>query len=294
MADNYLITGYWGEPHVTAENDRGINAATFGTGRFVLPVGQKLNAEYIGNNTIRLYDGKLVDNGAVAGIPTGEYVDLLIPNAGQGLNRNDLIVFQYSQDASTLIEKGEFVVIHGAETEETATDPELTQGDLLLSETAFEQMPLWRVSVSGAAIAAPVRVFEIVNGYGQIESIEHPGCYYHMVDGEQEWVIPPMVLGVEYRTTERYNGKVVYTQAVDGGLLPNKSAKVVSVNAKSPNLVSTRVMITNGSFETHLPFINSSGSPAARCFFNSSGGCNIHTYEDVSTYTATIFTKYTK
>lgn len=30
-----------------------------------------------------------------------------------------------------------------------------------------------------------------------------------------EWVNPPMVLGVEYRTTERYKGKPVYTMAVD-------------------------------------------------------------------------------
>lgn len=165
MADNYLITGYWGEPHVTAENDRGINAAMFGIGRFVLPVGQQFRAEYIGNNTIRLYDGMLMDNGAAAGIPFGEYVDLLIPNAGQGMNRNDLIVFQYSQDASTLIEKGEFVVVQGTETEGTATDPEFTQGDLLSTETAFEQMPLWRISVSGAAISAPTQLFTFHSGY---------------------------------------------------------------------------------------------------------------------------------
>ena len=86
---NYLITGYWGEPHVTAENDRGINAAIFGAGRYVLPVGEQFRAEYIGNNTVRMYDGKLTDNGAAAGIPAGRYVDLTISEAGQGMNRND-------------------------------------------------------------------------------------------------------------------------------------------------------------------------------------------------------------
>lgn len=159
MADNYLITGYWGEPHVTAENDRGINAAMFGTGRFVLPVGEQFRAEYIGNNTIRIYDGKLIDNGAAAGIPAGEYVDLLIANAGQGKKRNDLIVFQYEQDASTLIESGKFVVIQGTETSGTASDPALTQEDLLSGKATFDQMALWRVSVSGATISAPVKVF---------------------------------------------------------------------------------------------------------------------------------------
>lgn len=41
-----------------------------------------------------------------------------------------------------------------------------------------------------------------------------------------EWVNPPMTPGVEYRTTERWNGKPVYTKLVDFGELPNTSTKV--------------------------------------------------------------------
>lgn len=37
--------------------------------------------------------------------------------------------------------------------------------------------------------------------------------------GEWEYENPPMFLGVEYRTTERHNGKVVYTKLVDTGML---------------------------------------------------------------------------
>ena len=110
MSNNYLITGFWGEPHITVENDRGINAAIFGQGRFVLPVGNQLKLEYIGNNTVRLYDGKLIDNGAMAGIPTGKYVDLLVSEAGQGMKRNDILVFQYDKNESTLVETGTFVI----------------------------------------------------------------------------------------------------------------------------------------------------------------------------------------
>lgn len=159
--NNYLITGYWGEPHVTAENDRGINAGIFGTGRFVLPVGEQFRAEYIGNNTVRIYDGKLMNNGAAAGIPAGEFIDLLITNANQNMKRNDLIVFQYEQDTSTLVERGTFVVVQGVEASGTAVDPTLTQADLLSDKAVFDQMALWRVSVSGTTIAAPVQVFEL-------------------------------------------------------------------------------------------------------------------------------------
>ena len=37
------------------------------------------------------------------------------------------------------------------------------------------------------------------------------------VYSEWEWVNPPMLLGVEYRTTERWNGKPVYTSLVNVG-----------------------------------------------------------------------------
>jgi len=160
MAQNLLITGYWGEPHVTAENDRGFNAAVFGAGRFILPVGEQLRAEYIGNNTVRIYDGKLMDNGALAGIAAGKYIDLLIPEAGQGMTRNDLIVFQYSKDTSTQIETGDIVVVSGTESNAAASDPELEQQDILSDLATLDQMPLYRVVVSGASIAAPVLICE--------------------------------------------------------------------------------------------------------------------------------------
>lgn len=40
-----------------------------------------------------------------------------------------------------------------------------------------------------------------------------------------EWVNPPMNLGVEYRTTERYLGKPVYVRLHDFGALPNNTFK---------------------------------------------------------------------
>lgn len=185
MADNYLITGYCGKPHVTAENDRGINAGVFGAGRYVLPVGKQFKAEYIGANTVRIYDGKLVDNGAAAGIPAGEYIDLVVPNASQGMNRNDLIVFQYSQDSSTLIESGTFTIVRGVETGGAAVDPELQNEDLLSGRATFDQMALWRVPVSTGTISAPVQLFKVAksldkagNGNVVVDALSSDGVSY--------------------------------------------------------------------------------------------------------------------
>lgn len=56
-----------------------------------------------------------------------------------------------------------------------------------------------------------------------------------------EYDNPPMKLGVEYRTTERYTGKPVYVKAVDCGGLPSNSTKTVSFDPSydGVNTVST-------------------------------------------------------
>ena len=41
------------------------------------------------------------------------------------------------------------------------------------------------------------------------------------------WVNPPLEVGVEYRTTERYNGKPVYTKLVNIGSLPSETTSNV-------------------------------------------------------------------
>lgn len=43
-----------------------------------------------------------------------------------------------------------------------------------------------------------------------------------------EWINPPMVLGNEYRTAERFNGKPVYAKMVSFGSLPNNTSKQIS------------------------------------------------------------------
>lgn len=49
-----------------------------------------------------------------------------------------------------------------------------------------------------------------------------PGCYFRTVDGEQEFMNPPMFLNTVQRTTKRFKGYPVYTVAIH---IPNlKSA----------------------------------------------------------------------
>ena len=63
-----------------------------------------------------------------------------------------------------------------------------------------------------------------------IESDEHPGCYYRIVNEVVEWINPPMIPGVEYRTTERHNGKVVFRKYMEHGIVPSNGAKTLTLD----------------------------------------------------------------
>lgn len=47
-----------------------------------------------------------------------------------------------------------------------------------------------------------------------MEDSDNPGCFYRMADGVKEWLNPPMKDGIEYRTMERFVGKVVYSKYI--------------------------------------------------------------------------------
>lgn len=104
-----------------------------------------------------------------------------------------------------------------------------------------------------------------------------------------EWVNPFMQLGVEYRTTERYNGQPVYCKLVNFGALPNATQKVVKHNI--PNVSSVISVygsaqdqaIGVGAFSAQVTGINADNTNVA-----------IWTSADLSNYSAYVAIKYTK
>lgn len=80
------------------------------------------------------------------------------------------------------------------------------------------------------------------------EDLTHPGCYYRTVGGVKEWINPPMELGVEYRTTERYNRKIVYAVLLNLGTLPAPNSNIhVSTGVSATAIVRATAQISDGS-----------------------------------------------
>lgn len=63
---------------------------------------------------------------------------------------------------------------------------------------------------------------------------------------EWEWVNPPMALGVEYRTTERYKGKAVYTKLINFGYLPNATIGSIQIGAGATLVFRCEGVTSNG------------------------------------------------
>lgn len=108
-----------------------------------------------------------------------------------------------------------------------------------------------------------------------------------------EWVNPPLALGVEYRTTERYKGKPVYCTLVNFGLLPNKGTKNLYVDGPTNPEVTIRWSgLTSNGYA--LPGGNLYTGWAEIVVRIIGNWINVKTTTDESAYSATFVLWYTK
>ena len=119
-------------------------------------------------------------------------------------------------------------------------------------------------------------------------------------DGGSTWVTeyenPPMVLGEEYRTTERWNDKAVYTMAVNFGSLPNNVIKQVDAKTNATCVLDIAGYAKNGD-EYNPIMMGISGTlgayPYALCN-NNSLLVGVRSMTDLSMYVGYFIVKYTK
>lgn len=140
---------------------------------------------------------------------------------------------------------------------------------------------------------------------GWMEDEGNPGCYYRIVDGEFEWLNPPMLAGAEYRTAERFDELPVYVQLLHFDELAaagsyafaefaEKTAKIHSISGtiRNPNPIPC---------ETRpLPYIADDGTVKAVAYamksidYQETVGVRIQCISNLQTHTADVIVKYTK
>lgn len=165
----HLVTGYQGQAHITSADQGVFNAGCVGTGEYVFATGRRLEAQVVTSNAVRIYDGSLLMQGRHVNMEYGTFLDVIISNGLQSMNRHDLIVLRYRKDVSTGIESVELAVVQGALSEGTAVDPSYTKGNILAGDTLHE-MPLYRVVMSGLNIARIEPMFKVVTPLGDAQN----------------------------------------------------------------------------------------------------------------------------
>ena len=111
--------------------------------------------------------------------------------------------------------------------------------------------------------------------------------------GDWDYINPAMRAGFEYRTTERYLGKPVYTMAFSFGALPNASDKAVAM----PGTDGTcKIIEIHGyaSNEMSLPGVSGLSEALQVTLTGIGNKAYIKTGADRSSATATIVAKYIK
>ena len=160
----HLITGYQGKEHIQSKDARSFNVAMFGSGEFVMEIGEQFDASIINNNTVRVLDGDILMQGGHIRLDTNTCEDLIIKTGTAGKNRIDLIVMTYEKNNSDGTETAYLEVIRGDEAETSPSDPEYTSGDLASGATK-NQMPLYRVKIEGVVLASIEPLFTTIPTY---------------------------------------------------------------------------------------------------------------------------------
>ena len=96
-----------------------------------------------------------------------------------------------------------------------------------------------------------------------IESTDFPGCYYRTVNGKVEWVNPPFKLGVEYLTTERWDGKAVFAKLLDLGSLPANNTATYDGSLTTATKVHYMELLAYNSGYQYIPLAYDSGITSA-------------------------------
>lgn len=132
-----------------------------------------------------------------------------------------------------------------------------------------------------------------------IESDKYPGCFYRIINGNTEWINPPLMPGVEYALTERWNGNNVYQKTIYAGALSNKTLMSIEINAEYNKVISVAGYAYDpNNMSYQFPIISNGLVPIAVISGVEGDGLVsyiiINVNEDLSAFSANITVKYTK
>lgn len=154
-----LVTGHAGSAHVTSAQDGRLNAAAWGTGKYVLPLQSQFAITVDSANQVTVATGDVLLEGRH--ITSEAPTTLTVDSGTQGMKRNDLVCIVYAKNGQG-VESAALQVVKGTESSGTPTDPAVPSGSVLDGDTSCA-MALWRLPIDGISLGEPVSLFEVAD-----------------------------------------------------------------------------------------------------------------------------------
>ena len=164
-----LVTGHYGENHVSSADVGRYNAGICGMDKYVLSTGSQFAYTVVSANEIRIASGDAVNQGRHIIIPQNTSESATIENGTTGKTRIDVIVLRYIKtteiDPTTeqpiTIETASLEVVKGTAVSTGATPaaPAVISGDIFAG-AATDDMPLYHVLITDNSITSVTPVFK--------------------------------------------------------------------------------------------------------------------------------------
>lgn len=154
------ITSRQGVAHFSSRNMRSIIESIVGRDYYIANMDECLSLELSTNNKIKIRSGVLIHHGNVSQVKKGTYDEVSYLNGSQGMKRIDLIVSRLTKDASTEIEKQEWICIQGTPSESDPQAPSYTEGNIqegdLVDDCPFAELHFDGINVTEVKQLVPV------------------------------------------------------------------------------------------------------------------------------------------
>lgn len=149
-----IVTGFTGEPHISAEQLGLLNVALVGSGDYLLNTQDKLAATVPTANSITIGTGDVLMQGRHITIPEPE--TLSIGSGTTGYNRIDLVVIKYTKDPTTGVESVTLEIKQGQAVTGTPAEPSYTTGNIITGGALLNELPIYRIVINGLMPSEPV------------------------------------------------------------------------------------------------------------------------------------------
>lgn len=168
------LTGYKGKLHVRSELFRMLLIGIFGTGSYILPIGNEFSYTLESNNLLVIKTGMMTHHGNVSYVDSKSGDQVTLTNGTQGMKRIDLVVNRYSMDESTGVESNEWVHIPGTPDASAPVAPAYTEGNVMDGDLV-DDCPVFKIELDGLNIT---KITKLVP--------EHPGLQRQITGGTEE------------------------------------------------------------------------------------------------------------